>query len=88
MEGHDSFFIELTFKVRDDPILKFLGKIESIALELFFRTQKNLFCCVYGHPHMSIKTLNEDYLHKLLSLLHKENKFYTIMGDFNINPLK
>ena len=79
-----------TFKLRNDlsEILYYSGSLESIFIELIFKSTKNIIVgCVYKHPHFDINDFNEFYLSPLLSKVNSENKTILLLGDFNINLL-
>ena len=79
---------EFSFKKRNDLEIEKHGELESVAIELILRNQKNLICfCIYKHPIMPIT----EFMNLLIPVLHKisqENKTCIILGDFNIDLLK
>ena len=67
--GGTGFFISnhLTYKLRTDLQILNPGKIESTAVEILLKNNKNIICfCLYRHPSMSITEFNENYLPLLL----------------------
>ena len=49
-----------------------------------------ILCCVYRRPTstITIQQFNNDYIDPLLEKISVENKFCSLMGDFNIDILK
>ena len=83
--------VSLDYVRRDDLKFNSTGNYESTFIEIILPNRKNLILgCVYRHPTstITVQQLNNDYIDPLLEKISVENKFCSLMGDFNIDFLK
>ena len=91
--GGTGFYIKesLVYVRRDDLKFNSPGNYESTFIEIILPNRKNLILgCVYRHPTstITIQQFTNDYIDPLLEKISVENKFCSLMGDFNIDFLK
>ena len=91
--GGTGFYIKesLVYVRRDDLKFNSPGNYESTFIEIILSNRKNLILgCVYRHPTstITIQQFTNDYIDPLLEKTSVENKFCSLMGDFNIDFLK
>ena len=89
--GGAGFYINDKFSCvkRNDLNISLDDNLESIFIEVNLPEKKNFICgCIYKHPNMPIVDFNSKYLTPLLEKLNREDKFYFLMDDFNINLVK
>ena len=90
--GGTGFYINdtLVYKKRDDLSLKPPGPydFESTFVEIIVPTRKKIIVgCIYRHPSsiIPINEFTEEYLDPALRKISSENKFCSLVGDFDID---
>ena len=80
----------INYKLRPDLNVEKEKELESIFIEIFQKTSKNVIIgCIYRHPCMHLKEFNNLFLKSLTERLTKENnKEVILLGDFNIDLIK
>ena len=64
-------------------------EVESIFIEIINKKERNtIIGCIYRHPWMDARELNDTFLQNTLEKLFYENKDIILIGDFNIDILK
>ena len=90
--GGIGFYIKesLVYAKRDDLKFNSPGNYESTFIEIIFPDRKNIIRSCIRHPTstISIQQFNNDYIDPLMEKVSVENKFCSLMGDFNIDLLK
>ena len=80
----------INYKRRPNLNVEKEKELESIVIEILQKTSKNVIIgCIYRHPCMHPKELNDLFLKSLTERLTKEsNKEVVLLGDFNIDLTK
>ena len=91
--GGTGFFIKdsLVFKRRDDLKFNSSSSHESTFIEIILPNKKNIILgCIYRHPNskVPVNCFIHQYIEPLIDKLSTEDKFCSLMGDFNIDLLK
>ena len=78
---------DLTYKIRNNLCNSDVDR-EIFTIELLTKSMKNnIVSCCYKPPYSNWKNLC-DHLQKILTNATKENKFYFVTGNFNLNCLE
>ena len=91
--GGTGFYIKdsLVYVKRDDLKFNSPSNYESTFIEVILPDRKNMILgCIYRHPTstISIQQFINESIEPLLDKISAENKFCSLMGDFNIDLLK
>ena len=91
--GGTGFYIKdcLVYVKRDDLKFSSTNNYESTFIEVILPDRKNMILgCIYRHPTstISIQQSIKESIEPLLDKISDENKFCSLMGDFNIDLLK
>ena len=81
----------LVYVERDDLKFNSPSNYESTSIEVILPDRKNMILgCIYRHPTstISIQQFINESIEPLLDKISAENKFCSLMGDFNIDLLK
>ena len=79
----------INYKLRKDLNIHKSKEVESIFIEIINKKEINtIIGCIYRHPWMDARELNDTFLQNSLEKLFYENKDIILMGDFNIDILK
>ena len=90
--GGAGFYIkeDLLYNERPDLNFDLKGNFDTYFIEITNPRKKNLIIgCIYRHPTstITVEEFNLKYIDPVLVKISRENKFCSIMGDFNINLL-
>ena len=91
--GGTGFYVKdsLVYVKRDDLKFNSPSNYESTFIEVILPDRKNMILgCIYRHPTstISIQQFINESIEPLLDKISGENKFCSLMGDFNIDLLK
>ena len=91
--GGTGFYIKdsLVYVERDDLKFNSPSNYESTFIEVILPDRKNMILgCIYRHPTstISIQQFINESIEPLLDKISAENKFGSLVGDFNIDLLK
>ena len=87
--GGVGFYINkhLKTKIRSD-LSSCSDEYESLWVEIVSESEHNLLCgVIYRHPKGNVDNFM-NYINMALERIHHENKYCTVMGDFNLDLLK
>ena len=87
--GGVGFYIkeDQLFTTRPDLTLS-TDDFETLWVEMQNGSQRNMICgVIYWHPHGNMQNFM-DFLNSTIEKIDRENKFYIILGDFNLDLLK
>ena len=77
----------LIYKIRSD-LTSTTDDYETLWIEIINNNERNILCgVVYRHPGIISENFM-NHMNAVIEKIHHENKYCTIMGDFNIDLLK